>query len=99
MNLAADSYVEFYNVNSTIVDAFIANLSIPLPAPISCVRGLLTSQIESINSTYNSINNSITNPSVPSSCEPFYSDFKAFKNKWFQYVDQLRYNTISRRRT
>ncbi|KAL7040068.1 hypothetical protein ACKWTF_000248 [Chironomus riparius] len=93
--ITADSYVEFYNVNSTIVDAFIANQSTPLPAPISCVRGILISQIESINSTYNNINNSIANPSIPSRCEPFYSDFRAFKIKWFQYIDQLRFNTIN----
>lgn len=90
-----DSIVEFYNVNLTLANAFYDNQSISVPPPLSCAKGLITAQIQGLNTTFGNITNNLSNTSVPSSCEPFYSNFKAFKNVWFQYVDQLRFNTIS----
>lgn len=91
-----DSLIEFYNMNSTIINAFYENQSISVPAPLSCAKNLVTSQIQDLNSTYTSIDNNINNTIVPPSCEPFYSEFREFKNTWDTYVRQLRYYTISK---
>ena len=91
-----DTIQEFYNLNSSIATDFVANQSITVPRPLSCVQSLMASYISGINSTYNIINNNINSTSVPSRCEPLYTDFKNFKNTWINYIEQLRYNTISK---
>ncbi|CAG9797219.1 unnamed protein product [Chironomus riparius] len=94
-NLVIDNFAEFYNMDPAIISAFIQNQTISVPPPLNCTKSIVTSLIQGFDYNIANINNSLNNTSVPSSCEPFYSDFKAFKDIWFQYVDQLRFNTIN----
>jgi hypothetical protein len=95
-NILIDSLVEFYNMNSTIINAFIENQSISVPPPLSCAKGLVTSLIQDLNTTYNIIENNIANTSVSESCKPLYDEFKIFKNTWDNYMNQLRLYTLSK---
>ena len=94
-NILIDSLIEFYNMNSTIITAFYENQSISVPPPLSCTKGLIIAQIQGLNSLYEEIDNNINNASVPSSCDPFFNNFKAYKDVWFEYTNQLISNTIS----
>jgi len=89
-------YAELLNMNRSIVSEFLANQSISVPPPLSCIQGLVNSLAETVNSTFNTINNTVTNPNARSNCEPFYGKFMEFERVWYKYVNELRDHAISK---
>lgn len=82
-------------MDPSIISAFIQNQSISVPPPLNCTKAIVTSLLQGFAYNIANIDNNVNNSVVPPRCEPFFSDFKAFKDVWFQYVDQLRFNTLS----
>jgi hypothetical protein len=90
VNLLTTSKADFLNMDRNIISAFIANTSIAVPKPLSCIQGTFTAQINTINSLFTKIDNNITNPSPSLNCEPLFSDFKSFEIIWVNYINRLR---------
>jgi hypothetical protein len=88
--------MEFYNMNSSIINSFIQNSSVPVPAPLNCPKGLAFSLVQIINYNVAIIESNLNITSPSPKCESLYNEFKAFKDTWFLYVNELRHNTISK---
>jgi len=77
-------------MNSTIVSAYFANQSISVPPPLSCIKGLVDSAINTVDSGFGNINNTINTPSPSPNCNPFYTEFKTFATIWYKQVTKIR---------
>ena len=95
-NTLTNMYAEILNINRSIVSEFLANQSISVPPPLSCVQGLLSSLANTLNSTFNTINETVGNPNPSSNCEPFYGKFMEFERVWYKYFNELRDHAISK---
>lgn len=80
---------ELLHIDVSIVNAYNANQSITVPPPLSCVSGAVTSLSNLANTAVNQFNSSVVISSPPSTCEPFFTEFRVFANIWYNYVNQL----------
>jgi hypothetical protein len=96
LNLRSNSIAEFLNMDPVLIAQYIANQSIPVPPPLSCIQGLINAQINTVNSAVNNINNNIITSSTPPNCDPFYGQFLALEGIWYHYLNQLRDYAISK---
>lgn len=96
INMQSKSIAEFLNMDPVLIAQYIANQSISVPPPLSCIQGLVNSQINTVNAAVNSVQNNIVTSSIPPNCEPLYSQFQAFEGVWYHYLNQLRDYAISK---
>ncbi|CAG9807512.1 unnamed protein product [Chironomus riparius] len=89
----ADSYAngiaELLHMDVSIINAYIADQSITVPPPLSCVAGAVTSLQNLANAAVNQFNSNVVISSPPPSCEPFFTQFRVFANIWYNYVNEL----------
>jgi hypothetical protein len=86
----ASGVAELLNMDVTIVEAYLANSSTPVPPPLSCVKGSVSSISNLISTSNNQFNATVDASTPPPNCEPFYSQFKTFSNVWFNYINSLQ---------
>ena len=77
-------------MNSTILSAYFANQSISVPPPLSCIKGLVDSAVNTVDSGFGNINNTIITSSPSANCNPFYTEFKTFATIWYKQVTKIR---------
>ncbi|CAG9797368.1 unnamed protein product [Chironomus riparius] len=90
LNMQSVSIAEFLNMDPVLIANYIANQSISVPPPLSCIQGLIDSQINTVNSAANNVQNNIISSSIPPNCNPLYGQFQAFEGVWYHYLNQLR---------
>ena len=95
-NMQSLSIAEFLNMDPTLIANYIANQSISVPPPLSCIQGLVDSQINTVNLAANNVQNSILASSIPPNCNPLHGQFQAFEGVWYHYLNQLRDYAISK---
>jgi hypothetical protein len=82
-------------MDPSLIAQYMANQSIPVPPPLSCVQGLVSALINTANSAVDNVNNNIGTPSTQPNCDPFHGQFQAFESIWYHYLNQLRDYAIS----
>ena len=86
----ASGIAELLNINVTVVIEYLANSSTPVPPPLSCVKGSVTSISNLVETSNNQFNATVVASPPPPNCEPFYTQFKTFSNIWYNYINSLQ---------